>query len=552
MVSLRRRPNDEPNPDEGSWTLEDTAGFDLLPGQPLPSWALPPAPEPEPEPEHVEHTDASVGVLLVPAGAPAEGFAGVRSEVTTAPPLTQPSAPLFLPPPPGPIASPPAPIMPTASTMPAYDQPPAPIMPTASTMPAYDQPPAPIMPTASIMPAYDQPTDAPPASPMSPSGHAVPEILPITGQPVVAPTWAFVESETYDEPVTHDEPETYDVSQAYEALKDFQVPEAPAIAETPEPAAIPEDLSTMPAVPTPPTTSAPTAFLAPTVEQYPVPSAIPGVTFQATPFAPAPPTPQPESQAPAASLTPEQFQSLLADTAVEAPPAEIPPTPFEPTPAASAAVLYDVVPDFEETEAPHRHGDDGAKEHRSISRKALLVIGIVIAALLAAAYVIPNYVLSSDESVELPVTSSPFETPESAAGLTRIDGADQTKWAEATRASQAARGVGNPFAATYGTRGLPKAQIWGGAPAATQPASELTKAFSAFERVTASKLTGIAAVKATNAPGVMRCGTGIVRAKPSTVCFWTDPGSFGGVLVIGNTPSQAATAVQLRAAVEGL
>ena len=29
----------------------------------------------------MEHADPSVGVLLVPAGAPAEGFAGVRSEV---------------------------------------------------------------------------------------------------------------------------------------------------------------------------------------------------------------------------------------------------------------------------------------------------------------------------------------------------------------------------------------------------------------------------------------------------------------------------------------
>ena len=499
MVSLRRRSNDVPTPQEDAWTAEGSAGFDLLPGHPLPAWALPPAPEPEPEPPLAERAEAPVGVFLVTVGAPAEGFAGVSSEVSAAPPLSPPPTPLFLPPPPPPGAV-------------AFHQ-------TPTILPTYGPE------------SFVQSTIAP-APPAGAPAYAAPPIAP----PIAPTTWVL------------DEPETVAIADDtgvsdYTAL----VEDNPAVDQI---SSLTELTAEAP-VWAPPTVPPP-GLETYGVETYAVPSAIPGVNFSATPFAPIAPIAPVDGVAfaePEMSPLPHvtgQFEPGGTGMPVYAPPPVI-----APAPAMTAATLYDVLPEEEATET-HRH--HGAKTHGkrfSVSRKAIALIAIVVALLLAAAYVIPNYVLSGDDATTsvAPNASSAITTPTTAAGLTRIDGTAYAKWAQATQASLTAQGIATPFAATYGTGGLPKAQIWGGVPATTQPVAEITKAFSSFQRATASTITRITTVKIAGS-GVMQCGTGIVRTRPSTLCFWTDPTSFGGVIVLGTTPAQTATALLLRSTVE--
>ncbi len=286
-----------------------------------------------------------------------------------------------------------------------------------------------------------------------------------------------------------------------------------------------------------------------TVEQYAVPTAIPGMTFSAVPYAAAPPQ---ATATPDMSRHPHiagQFEETGTGMPVYAPAPLV-----APTPTMSSATLYDVLPDGEAVESHRRHGTGDAPARLSLSRRTIAIIVAVVALIAILAYAIPNYVLtSSDDSAGqavVPAGSGAFLPPVSAAGMTRLDGAIQVKWSDATRASQANQGIANTFAATYGTGGLPKAQIWGGVPATEQPVSELTNAFKGFERATRTTVTGITTVAPTAQGGVMKCGSVVMHAKPSTVCFWTDPTSFGGVFVIGTTASQRATAMTLRATVE--
>ncbi len=460
MVSLRRRSDDAENtPDSGWSNPEESAGFNLLPGQPLPAWAVPPAPEPEPP--RAERTDPPVEVFLVHAGVPAEGFAG---EVTSAPPLSPPPTPLFLPPqpPPGSVAFPMS-----SPIAPAYD---------AASMPA--------------------PPSAPPAFPVLPEIPNDLSSMPGVVSPIAEPTI---------EPVVEN----------LVAPQSFTPPSADTWTE----------------------------------EQYAVPTAIPGMTFSAVPYSAAPPqaaaTPEMSSRPHIAG----QFEETGTGLAVYAPP-----QPVAPAAGMSSATLYDVLPDPEAVESHRRHGTGDAPTRLSLSRKTIAITAAVVALIAILAYAIPNYVLSSSDDsagqAVVPTGSGAFLPPVSAAGMTRLDGAIQIKWSDATRASQANQGIANTFAATYGTGGLPKAQIWGGVPATEQPVSELTNAFKGFERATRTTVLGITTVAPTARGGVMKCGSVVMHAKPSTVCFWTDPSSFGGVFVIGTTPSQRATAMTLRATVE--
>lgn len=460
MVSLRRRSDDADNPVDSGWAnTEESAGFNLLPGQPLPAWALPPAPEPEPP--QAARNDPAVEVFLVHAGVPAEGFAG---EVTSAPPLSPPPTPLFLPP-----------------------QPP----PGSAAFPM-STPGAPVDDAGSIPTA----PSAPPVLPVLPEIPNDLSSMPGLVQPIAEPT-------------------------IDPAVENFVTPQS----------FVPPSADTW------------------TVEQYAVPTAIPGMTFSAVPYAAAPPQTIATSDLSSHPQITGQFEEAGTGMPVYA----LPPL-LAPAPAMTSATLYDVLPDSEAIESHRRHGTGDAPARPSLSRKTIAIIAAVIALIAILAYAIPNYVLtSSDDSAGqagVPASSGAFLPPVSAAGMTRLDGAIQVKWSEATKASQANQGIANTFAATYGTGGLPKAQIWGGVPATEQPVSELTNAFKGFERATRTTVTGITTVAPTAQGGVMKCGSVVLHAKPSTVCFWTDPTSFGGVFVVGTTPSQRATAMTLRATVE--
>ncbi len=206
-----------------------------------------------------------------------------------------------------------------------------------------------------------------------------------------------------------------------------------------------------------------------------------------------------------------------------------------------------------------------AVDDEPTSRRPLVLLaavgGVAVVAAVAA-FVWPGLLLSHDDTANpapgasVPTASAPvapvtLQTPDTAAGYTKLTGAPATALAQAATGTTL-DGFTAPVTAVYGANGVPKATViaW----AATSPASEstITSAFAGFVNSSGVAVTAISPVATGTLGGSMRCGVTTVQGAPATACFWADDASFGAVTVLSPaTPADGATtATAIRLTVE--
>jgi hypothetical protein len=206
-----------------------------------------------------------------------------------------------------------------------------------------------------------------------------------------------------------------------------------------------------------------------------------------------------------------------------------------------------------------------AADDESASRRPLVLLaavgGVAVVAAVVA-FVWPGLLLSHDDAANptpvasVPTASAPvapvtLQTPDTAAGYTKLTGAPATALAQAATGT-ALDGFTAPVTAVYGANGVPKATVIAWASTAPATESTITSAFAGFVNASGVAVTAISPVATGTLGGSMRCGVTTVQGAPATACFWADDASFGALTVLSPaTPADGATiATAIRLTVE--
>jgi len=275
-----------------------------------------------------------------------------------------------------------------------------------------------------------------------------------------------------------------------------------------------------------------------------------------TPAAPAPAAPEPV----AAPVVPAPAEALLVAPVIATP-------VFEPE-VADLVIAEPVV--AEPTVVEPSVVEPPAAPAKTSPRRLMILIGLgALLALLAAAaaFFLPGILNPTDTTTPKPNASSVptnnpsgttvatsgfvLQTPAKIGALSRLAGPIDSTLHDATTAS-VIPGLVSPISAVYGTGQVPHATVIAWKASSTPAQSSVSEAFAGFQSSAKTSVADIAGVSSTGLPGQMSCGETQINGTPTTLCFWADPATFGSITVVNpKTPAEGAlTAAQIRSAVE--
>ena len=209
------------------------------------------------------------------------------------------------------------------------------------------------------------------------------------------------------------------------------------------------------------------------------------------------------------------------------------------------------------------HAAMDTKKKSRTSRRSLALIGAVGAVAITgaiAAFVWPGLLVTPEDTGPVVPISAPapanamgatLQTPATIGELAKLTGKLDTTLRAATTKSTVP-GLTSPVSAVYGKGTTAAATViaWH----ATTPlgVDSVATAFTGFQSANKTSVTGVSVVSTTGLTGQMGCGQTVIDRAPATLCFWADRGTFGSVTVLRPTDaaSGALTAAQIRAAVE--
>ena len=144
-----------------------------------------------------------------------------------------------------------------------------------------------------------------------------------------------------------------------------------------------------------------------------------------------------------------------------------------------------------------------------------------------------------------------LQTPTTIGTLTKMSGAIDSSLHAATTSS-VIPGLTSAVSGVYGTGQVPQATVIAWHAATPPAATSVSQAFAGFQSSAKTAVTNVSGVSSTGLPGQMSCGETQINGTATTLCFWADPATFGSITVVApKTPAEGALlAAQIRSAVE--